>query len=63
MAVHSDDLVPGKADTATVHTYQIAGSDVNRRTQTTNLQQKIATVQASSLRAEEAVKMEEEVEE
>jgi len=61
MAIHSDDLIAGRPDNTTLHTYQIAGSHLSRKTQATNLQQKVIQAQASSIKAEETVKAEESI--
>ena len=50
MAIHSDDLLAGRPDNVTIHTYQIAGSDVTRKTQTSNLLQKVTQAQVSLIR-------------
>ena len=64
MAIRSDDVLHGKVLSSTVYTYQIAGSDVNRKTQTSNLQNKISEVQELASRLEaEPVKIIEEEEE
>ena len=63
MAVHSDDVLSGRPDSATVHTYQIALQESNKKTQTSNLQQKIVQAQIASLKADEIMKGDDEMDE
>lgn len=64
MAIRSDDILQGKTSQSIVHTYQIAGSEVNRKTQTSNLQQKVAEAKEIAMRqeAEQPLKVTDELE-
>jgi hypothetical protein len=62
MAVHSDDMLAGRPDDLTIHTYQIAGSDVTRKTQTSNLLQKVTQAQINIIK-EQIVNEEEQSDE
>ena len=41
LTINTTDTVEGKPLSSTVHTYQIAGSQYTRKTETANLQQKL----------------------
>jgi hypothetical protein len=45
-------VLQGKTLPSVIHTYQIAGSAINRKTQTSNLQQKVAEARETALRLE-----------
>jgi hypothetical protein len=69
MAIRSDDILQGRLVSSTVHSYQVAGSEMHRKTQNTTLQQRALEAQVSAQkqsleRAERAEKAEraEEVE-
>lgn len=45
LTIKSDDILHGKTNSTLVHTYQIVGSDVSRKTQTSNLIHKVIEAQ------------------
>jgi hypothetical protein len=51
LTIKSDEILQGKAYSTVVHTYQIVGSDINRKTQTSNLIQKVIDAQQQPLPA------------
>lgn len=51
LTIKSDEILQGKAYSTVVHTYQIVGSDINRKTQTSNLIQKVIEAQQQPLPA------------
>lgn len=57
MAIQSDDVLSGRPDTSTQHTYQIANGEISKKTQTSFLQQKILQAQLASIKAEECLKV------
>jgi hypothetical protein len=61
LTVKSDDILHGKTYSSIVHTYQIVGSDINRKTQTSNLVQKVLEAQSQPIQSNaQELKMEDE---